>query len=187
MPKLPKSSKSGATPGKLALIAVLAVVLVVVLAVQFGGSFGAGRPAEREERRGESREQRAASGESSPLVTHHSPPATPYSSRPWPKLELADVTDFDPFAAPKPAPEPSETLAATVESAAAQEEQDAAFLEQLRQEGVQAVIGSAHNGRAALIGSQIVRVGDVLGGFRVVGIEPDGVVLERQAGEHTSP
>jgi hypothetical protein len=97
------------------------------------------------------------------------------------------VTAFDPFAAPRPAAEPAETPAETVESRAAQREQDDAFLDQLHQEGVQAVIGSARNGRAALVGSRVVRVGDVLGGFRVVGIEPDGVVLERPADEHTPP
>ena len=182
MPKLPESSKLGATPGKLALIAVLAVVLVVALAVQFGGSLGAGRP-----RDGDRGRESQSPGPAGQLAAQSAQPSEDAgkghdASRPWPKLELADVSAYDPFAVRTPVTKPPEPPATTAESDADRAQQDQ-LLEQLREEGVQAVIGGSRNGNAAVIGSQIVRVGDVLDGFRVVGIEADGVVLERSAAE----
>ena len=182
MPKLPESPKLRATPGKLALIAVLAVVLVVVLAVQFGGSLGAGPPRDADRDRESHRP-----GPPGQLAVQAAQPSRDAgkghdASRPWPKLELAEVSAHDPFAVRTPVAKPPEPPATTAESEADRTQQDQ-LLEQLREQGVQAVIGGSRHGNAAVIGSQIVRVGDVLDGFRVVGIEADGVVLERSAAE----
>jgi hypothetical protein len=53
----------------------------------------------------------------------------------------------------------------------------------LRLEGVKAVVGSRRDGHVAVIGSQVVRVGDMLDGFRVVQIDPDGVIVEQPPAE----
>lgn len=183
MSKSMDSSKLGATPGKKVLIAVLAVVFVVVIAVQFGGSFGAKQTPE-----GEPDREGRRPGPNGEVAAHPAQPSQTRGKghdtvRPWPLFELADVADYDPFAAPKPvADRPPDPPEKTVDDAAEQAERDR-LLEQLREEGVQAVVGSAVGGNAAVIGSQTVRVGDVLGRFRVVAIESDGVVLEPLATE----
>jgi len=172
-------SKIGASPGKLALIAVLAVVLIVVLFVQFGGGFGTKQSLNREPD-GESHRSEP-DGETG--AQSDRPSRARGTSRdslsPWPKLDLADVLDYNPFAVRAPVSEPSDSPATTVESDAGRAEQER-LLQQLQQEGVQAVIGSAVKGNAAVIGSRTVRVGDVLGQLRVVAVESDGVVLEPQ-------
>ncbi len=182
MPKLPDFSKLGATPGKLALIAVLAVVLVIVLAVQFGGDLGAGQPREDA--------PDGKSGGPEPPVPRAGPAPSPSgrggerhdARQPWPKLELAEVSAYDPFAAATPVAGPMETPSETAanETERVQREQ---ILEQLRENGVRAVIGSSRHGNAAVIGAETVRVGDVLAGFRVVDVEADGVVLEPSPSE----
>jgi len=182
MPKLPESSKFGVTPGKLALIAVLAVVLVVVLAVQLGGVCGAKQSAD-----GDPEREGPKPGPNGRLSARAAQPSREFGSGQdascsWPKPELADVLGCDPFAAGAPVARPPESLDSTLQGAAGRAEQDK-LLEQLQEEGVQAVVGGARNGNVAVIGSKIVRVGDLLGGLRVVGIDADGVVLERSAAE----
>ncbi|OHB66540.1 MAG: hypothetical protein A2V70_05300 [Planctomycetes bacterium RBG_13_63_9] len=54
-------------------------------------------------------------------------------------------------------------------------------LDGLRQQGVAVVIGSGER-YVAVVGSQTVRVGDLLDGFRVIAIAPDGVTVERPVG-----
>jgi len=182
MPELPESSKLSATPGKLALIGVLAVVLVVVLAVQFGGVLGAKPSAD-----GDPGPEGPKPAPSWQLSEQSARPCRELAGgqdapRPWPQLELADVSAYDPFALRTSVAKPAEPPVTTGqrERDRAQQEQ---LLEQLREKGVQAVIGGSRRGNAAVIGSEIVRVGDALGEFRVVGIGADGVVLERPAEE----
>lgn len=191
MSMLPKPSSVGATPGKLILIAVLAVVLVVVVAVQFGGSSGANETSQPEE----VVEAPAAEPAASPAVADEGGPPgdsqTVEVSRAWPERKLADVLQHDPFATPElliPRDEASATdadLERQAQAAARREElarkraEQDRFAERLQKEGVRALVGSARNGRAAIVGGETVRVGDVLGEFRVIAIEADGVVLER--------
>jgi hypothetical protein len=154
---------------------------VVVLAVQFGGVCGA-KPSGDEDTHGAC----PVSGPNGRLSDSSAGPSRQLRSgedapRPWPKLELPEVSSYDPFALRTPvaaSPEPNPT---TPQAEAHRAEQDG-FLEQLQEQGVQAVVGGG-NRNAAVIGSQVVRVGDLLGQFRVVGIDADGVVLERSAPE----
>jgi len=52
-----------------------------------------------------------------------------------------------------------------------------AALTALRSKGAAAVVRS-ERGAAAVIGNRVVRVGDVVEGYRVVSIDPQGIVLE---------
>ena len=177
MRESPESSKLGATPGKRVLIAVPAVVLVAVLAVQFGGAVGARGSGEGDSdgdgpQPGAScRPGAAPCGE--PGVAEDDP-------NPWPRFEVAEVSAYDPFARGASSVRPVEPPAATARPERDRPRQDQR-LEQLREHGVQAVVVSSGGGNVAVVGSEIVRVGDLLGEFRVVGIEADGVVLERPA------
>ena len=185
----PESSRLGASPGKLALIAVLAVILIAVIAVQFGSGSHATEGPERDP----NSEGRTSTPHPEPAGSD--PARSPKSGKaqetapPWPTVDLSDVLEHDSFAA-------SATFSSRRDSAAANRkpgpsareeelarrraEQDQS-LEELRQQGVKAVVGSTRRGHAAIIGSQTVRPGDVLDGFRVIAIDSDGVVLERLA------
>jgi len=191
MPQPPASSGAGRSPFKLALASVLSVVFLVVLIVQCGNissgdDVGSGKAAgkgKRETSRGTS--SAAAVRDQAELETAED------SAQPWPVVELADVLEYDPFATP-PAFSDQDSAAPTrpqderrqaernrrEELLRKQAEQEKA-LEKLRQEGVKAILGSSQSGNVAVIGSRTVHVGDELDGFRVVAIEPDGVVLVR--------
>jgi hypothetical protein len=191
MSKLSRSSTLGASRGKLILIAVLAVILVLVVAVQFGGKSGAKETTESESADEASAPEPAAQPSAADDEAAPKRPQTVEISRPWPEWKLADVLEHDPFATPellgrrdnrsdRNADLEREAEAAARREAIAQRraEQDR-LAEQLQKEGVRALVGSSRNGRAAIVGSKTVRVGDVLGEFQVIAIEPDGVVLER--------
>lgn len=194
MSKLLESSNLGATPGKLVLIALLAVVFVVVVAVQFGGSSSAKQTCPPEKHKAPTSRPPA---QIAPRDVQPSPRprSAQNASHQWPKSELNEVLGYDPFAAPASffdhqnsanstgKRELDDGPSARQEELARQRAEQDQFLEQLRKDGVKAVVGSAVNGRAALIAAQTVRLGDVLGGFRVIAIEADGVVLERLGGE----
>lgn len=190
MSKSMKSSGVGATPGKLILIAVLGVVLVVVVAVQFGGKSDANEPRESEIAAEASSPEPAAQASAANDDAAPERPQTMDVSRPWPDWKLADVLQHDPFATPEllvhrdGSPEDAErereaeAAARREEKARKRAEQDQ-FAEQLQKQGVRALVGSSRNGHAAIVGSETVRVGDVLGEFQVIAIGPDGVVLKR--------
>jgi len=105
----------------------------------------------------------------------------------WPEVRLAECTAYDPFATPdgfilkkktSVQQEPNgEALKAEIEIArkrAAQEQ----VISSLREAGVNAVFkGPERN--TAVVGTQMVRVGEEVKGFRVLAIEPDGIVIER--------
>ena len=189
MAKTPAKTKRGTQPLKLALAIVLAVVFVIVMVVQFGGSAREGAGPQGDAGNNQSRTSgpgrlAQAVPESKKIVT------APYPTPGWPIQKRADVLEFDPFAVSEAFCSRKESAAKALkdEAAAAQREkrrkrqaEQDQMLAKLRQEGVQAVIGTSSGSHAAVVGSQTVRVGDVLGGFRVIAIEPTGVVLERPA------
>ncbi len=167
-----QASKSGATPGKLVLIGVLAVVFIVVLIVQFGGDSSADPPAAL---------GLETTPPQNPAVATRRPIATPDETpTPWPVLECDEVIGYDPFSTPTTLVEEnasSQDIASKSpddERRARQEE----TLKVLRSQGVKAVYGGGPQGMIAVVGSETVRIGDVLGGFRVVAIEPNGISLE---------
>lgn len=157
--------KSGATPGKLALVGCLAVGLVFVLWNQ------------------ESDETVAQ--QNSPQTPPPELVAAPKQSlvpkaivteqvlREWPQIPLKSVMKNDPFA--KPA-----WYLATLTDASQSGDESALLaekqLEKLRKEQTKIVVIS--NGeRVATIGEESYRVGDIVAGFEITEINMDGVVL----------
>lgn len=194
------ASKQSVTQGKLILIGVLAVVLVgVVYWNYFRDPPRAGSTAKQPAKAGEQHAKRsapAAARQTAPAAgAQPSRPAQGGGGRPrkpWPKFDLADVIARDPFTLPAAFPQPHSSLASAAEigeplpspspasqtEAATQERADT--LAAMKQQGVQLVL---QNGReyVAKIGDRQVRVGDKIGGLRVVDISLRGVVLEGEA------
>ena len=179
-------SKVGATPGKLVLIAVLAVVFVSVLLLQFTASEDPPAPQANAEESSGSDTRSTENGTSVPT----SPPDNgdvPKQARQRPKIALEEVLRHDPFAVPASLlPPPTKPSSAStvreVPDQARQQElqrQREQALATVRAQGIQMVfVGKA--GQAAIIGDRRIRVGDVLEGFRVTHIDSDGVTLSEQ-------
>ena len=176
-----KKSKTGATPGKLALVGVLVVILLIVLYLQFGG-------ASESTSRSKRRAKQTSSNASVAVQPSGSTPApsAPVILRPWPEISLVEATEHDPFALPV-------KIAARMQQREQEEQQQvvqetanvhAQTLAEFRQNGVSLV----YRGKGqylAQIGQATIRVGDVLDGFRVVEIGPKGVRLENDEGRNT--
>jgi hypothetical protein len=196
------AQRIGLTRVKGAVIGVLAVALVAVIYMQYGGSSGeeirpvsAGARSAGQAPRVARGNRAEAIGLEEPAV----PDAAPQLDRMfnpshWESPELAQVVAYDPFALPASFPrslttgadsrlagegDPSASAASTeADELAAAIEQMRMELEALRQRGVQVIV----HGRdkfVAMIGDRIVHVGDVIDGFTVTAIEPDGVRVER--------
>lgn len=160
-----RSSQLGATPGKLALVGVLAVVMIAVVASNWTGA--PTPPAEPP--------AVAAAPLSESLPTPATPPTAPAGpfgefaqDAHWPETPVQEVTEFDPFAPAKWAVVP----AATGEAAAHDEEQ---INELLAAEN--AIIFVAGNKRLARIGEHDYQIGDVIGRFQISDISAQGVTL----------
>lgn len=173
MPNSQQTSKVGATPGKLVLMGVLAVVFVVVLIVQFGGDSSA--------------EPSAALGSETspplqnPVVTERRPTAKPDEApTPWPVLQCAEVIGYDPFSTPSTLADDSASSQDIAHNSpdADRKARQEQTLKELQSQGVKAVYGGGPQGMIAVVGSETVRIGQKLGGFRVVAIGPNGISLE---------
>jgi hypothetical protein len=191
------AKKSEVSPGKLALIGVLAVVLVIVLYLQYGDQL----------------KSSAKSSASAPAAAPRSKPAkakvtkqdglaeTDFELRKstgsratWHAPELASVVAYDPFALPASFPqlrqgdaetalaqtEAQKTQDASVQQAALEAErtQLQSALTSLKQQGVQVIV-KREDQYIAIIGDQEVRVGDEFQGFTVVAIDANGVRLAK--------
>lgn len=164
--------RSGATPGKLVLIGVLALVLAYVIISQL------------------------PSRKSAPVsLTVEPPPASETTATPaksqttdvnavqraeWPSPDLSQVVAHDPFATPHWAQldEPEAPRGSNEQASGV-----ADVLTQLQQSGATAIV-MLNGERLALVGDTQVRIGDQLKGYRVVAITNSGVVL---ASEKESP
>ena len=185
MPDASSKLPFGATPGKIALVAVLGIVLVAVLVVQYGGVFWSSPgPAD----------SAAAPASAKPVVRHVEPAAAgsaaaaDYKPQPWPEFKLQEVLAHDPFAVPSglaellPPPPQSTPTAAPIdaqrEAQRQREERRREMLASLRGLGVSMIL--EHQGELiAAIGERTLHVGDSIGEFRVVDINlREGVVLE---------
>ena len=195
--KSARTDQAGATPKKLALIAVLGVVLIVVLYVQFG------RPSEESPavsveppvrprpvaNRTKTRQvsELAASAELSGDIS-----TTDFDK--WRPQELATVIHHDPFALPASFPQPlpmdaeaafaelgdqsNEQAADAVASLDQRIQQSRAELESLRNLGVQVLMRQG-DGYVAMVGDRTIHVGDEINGFTVVAIDANGVRVAR--------
>jgi hypothetical protein len=185
-----KPSRSRATPRQVALVAVLSVVFVVVLIMQFGGSSGAEQATERRQASARPVRTPSAATASGGMETTEQRGKLPPSGRSWPTLEPKQVLSHDPFRVPADFTADEETAGPTSETeldpeaasrqaeAARRQAEQQRTLAKLREQGVTAIVGTTKGGRVAVVGSQVVRVGDVLEGFRVIAVEPDGLVLQ---------
>ncbi len=170
----------GATPGKLALVGVLAVVLLVVLVGQLSDSKSTPQLANR---RTPLLNQSSRSAKLNPQLTIQSNSSTDFreqSSEPptWPDLSLETIVAFDPFATP-PWLSSATTAGPTDDSQlseASRQAQKAEALKQLQEQGTTIVV-IASDGKRATIGEQTVRIGDHIEGFVITDITKQGVVL----------
>jgi len=187
---------------QLALVGILAVVFAVVLFIQFGGdaspvcSGSADRVVSSPGKLASSAVAPARNRGASNKQPRRkaSPGSVAGGSRPWPVVSLEEAVRYDPFATP---PQFIAQIAAAEEQQRAQAQAQAHLaqaqtradadarrkeaLELLRAAGVSAVLSDGRE-HVALIGSRVVRVGDMLEGFRVVAIGPEGVLLGEPEG-----
>jgi hypothetical protein len=173
----------------LIVVAVLVVILIVVLVVQFAGgaatsSHDGGNPAAGSQARQPSN---PSAQERRKRTDAHG------SSDPWLPISLERVIGYDPFRTPD-APTEDESLDSSpddeVEDEEDVDEEDAAALREqieaarlaalaaLTKRGVGAFLSGGKDGDVAVIGDRTVRAGDVIDGFRVIAIGPDGMVVE---------
>jgi hypothetical protein len=173
----------GATPGKLALVGVLAVALVLVIVVQMPDDSNVAQTATasvgKKPELDKSSDDKTESDKGTELSEQTANDKLP---RHWPELTMETITALDPLTAP-----PWYIAAAHIEPAKeqdnlslalAEEEARAAALATLQQAGATIVLIS--NGeRIATIGDQRIRIGDNIEGFQVSDITDQGVVLTR--------
>jgi hypothetical protein len=192
------AKQAGVTPGKLALIGVLAVVLVGVLYLQFAPK---SKPAPVAQLAPMAVTRAATTAAAAPTSSGQQAAENPAAERKktltvanWHSPQLANVVAYDPFALPAAFPKPpTPEEAALAQSAAATSSEDAAEKEaeiaaarekaesdlaQLKQMGVKAII-ERNNKWVAIVGDKTVRVGDEIHGFRVIAIEGNDVWVEK--------
>jgi hypothetical protein len=165
-PRLPL----GATPGKLALIVVLAVVMVAVIASNWPSA--AAPPMDETETAAEPQTPTPDASSSATTETQPAASASPFGKfaedRHWPEPPLNEVTEFDPLAASDWARPPS----AALDGGPVYNEQQ---INELLAKN--AIIFVAGDKRIARIGDQEFQVGDVIGRYTISDISAKGVVL----------
>ena len=184
----------GITPGKLAMVAGLAIVLIGVQ--MFNGSEQALSSASRPQTsgRGDSSPP-AQSTDNSRVAALHSADEVPSAAFPRgarfpvasPAIDFEEILRHDPFARPVErivsnddlsdgAAQPVEPFDASLVEELSAETQE--LLETLKNQGVSMIFRN-NNGISAMIGPYSVQVGDVLDDrLRITEINEDGVVIE---------
>ncbi len=182
------SPEENQSPVKLALAIGLSVLFVVVVAVQVVGYMRDAEGAPRAETKETPADRPITdpSERSRPgrLVAPHEKP-----NGQWPESDLAECRRYDPFAVPsgfsskteKPVEKAvdGEALEREKEIARKRAEQEQKIAK-LRDAGVNAILKGSDDS-TAILGTQMVRVGEEINGFRVRAIDSDGIVLERPA------
>ena len=163
-----KYQKLGATPAKLALVAVLGIVLLAVVVPQLGGGHSTVSETTKVKPRKKLPNRVAAKTEAPKKQT--TPEIRPVQN--WPELSLKQATKFDPLASPAwyvvEQEEDNHQLARTAENIKA--------IQELEKQGTKIIVISNRE-RTATIGDQQVKIGDMIEGFRVSDITTQGVVL----------
>lgn len=179
--------RCGLTPVKSGMIVVLSIVLMAVVWGQCGGTDqkerrveatpdAAKTPARRNSARQASRSKTVAA------VAPLPPRAVPV--RAWSRISVDEAIQFNPFRLPDSlagaSPEVTEAerneLARDSQEQIDLEAQRRALRKTLLNEGVSMVVIGPH-GKSAYLGNQLIREGDVVQGFIVKEIGPNGVVL----------
>jgi len=183
--------RMGATPGKLALVGVLAVILVAVVVRQLPDKTAAPEIANR---RPTSNHKQVAH-KPTPTQPKNIPAKSkfektksstnskeqPLQKPTWPELSLDTIVAFDPFAPPEwltaaRAAEQSGDPDGLHLSEASRKKRKNEVLAELRKQGTTIVVISKEEKRAS-IGEQSVRIGDHIEGFLISDITKQGVVL----------
>jgi hypothetical protein len=164
----PAPNKLGATPGKLALIAVLALVLVGVIASNWPTTPAAPADQPKTARRPLPAPAAANSGQQNQPATPAGPFGEFAEDGHWQELPIRQVTSFDPLATAEWAKLPDVAADGTVRTETQINELLAAK---------DAIIFVSGDTRVARIGDQEFQVGDRLGRYLISEISPRGVVL----------
>lgn len=185
--------KIGVTPGKLALVAVLAVVLVTVIYQQMPPADQVST-AEPTEQVPKSESRSSAKGLARPALATSQDVRKKEAAKQekeWPKIQLENAIAFDPFSRPdalkpdhkeRPGDDVTATNEELVKRQAVRRNREQA-LALVRQQGVQMVLYDQQE-RIAVVGDRVVRIGEELQGFRVVAIDDEGITLsERDAAQ----
>jgi hypothetical protein len=200
-----QNKRAALTPGKAALIGVLAIVLVSVLYWQFVGSATSTVvPVAADARRTPVAATMAKPPQATPASKTNKSESKPVvelaslvDPAAWKSPKLSDVIAYDPFAVPATFPKPqavdpnapkNDGLVAAAQADDAKRLAEAVAhlemqLRELEQRGVQVIVRE-HDQYAAMIGDRIVHVGDEINGFTVTVIDPTtGVRVERKPGK----
>ncbi len=188
MSETQKTGTSGVSRLKLAVIAILCVLLLAVLYVQFGGTKQSTQTSEKQPAADDSAEGRQRTRRTPrPIAVANESPSAARST--WPALTLSEILQHNPFDLPHSL---TEDLSSSVDEAADEAEEELnrqqeearqrlakqqAFLGKFQNSGMTVYFEDTH-GSAAIIGSRRVRPGDIIEGFLVVEVLPDGVILE---------
>ena len=161
--------KIGATPGKLALIAVLACVLVFVIVSQLPSQNTPSQPSVKRKQNSAATAEQNDPPENN-TVDQQNKVVRKQPAAPWPQLQMSDLLQTDPFKKPKWATQSNEAL---------QQTQDAGVeLAELQKQGASVVMITS-KGKSATIGDRDVHVGDILKGYRITDITAQGIVLHK--------
>ncbi len=177
----------GATPGKVAMVAVLAAILTAVVWTQFASdTTHAPSAANRVD------PNRVASSRRVPRPAVAEPDASPADQagrtsaqkpRPASHINLQEMLEVDLFAVPP------RLIAARAAASPDAAQADQQVLEQARQRelalaairsgGVQMIFDDG-NEKKAVLGNRVLRVGDTVEGFRISNISLHGITLSEQ-------
>ena len=176
------------SPAKLVLAIGSTIVFVAVVAAQIGNCWRDAEATGSAKSNGSATDRldadRSQLPRSNRLVASDK---EPYGK--WAEVRLSECIRYDPFATPDGfISKKEESVQEEVDSEALRREIEIAkkraaqeqVISSLRGAGVNAIFKGSEQS-TAIIGTQMVRVGEDLKGFRVLAIEPDGIVIERPA------
>lgn len=162
----------GLTPGKAAMVAVLAVGLGLVWGPQLVGSSKTPQVTKAKKSKAPSSARSSNPTQSKPIVADSR--AKP--ERAIATLTLDEATQYDPFAIPAWSAQAATSLVAADDPSATSGELRERF-DTLTSTGVEMILVS-DGGKAAQIGGRTLRIGDEIDGFRVVEITDTNVMFE---------
>ena len=176
------------SPARLALAIGLTILFVAVVAVQIGNYWRDAEATGSAKSNGSATDRLDADRSQLPRL-NRPVAADKEPDGKSPEVQLSECIRYDPFATPDGFILKKETSVQQIaDSEALQREIEIAkkraaqeqVISSLRDAGVNAVFKGSQQS-TAIIGTQMVRVGEDLKGFRVLAIEPDGIVIERPA------
>jgi hypothetical protein len=190
--------RSGITPGKAALVGVLAVCLIGVVGYQiFSGAYGTRPSPPQQQNATQTKFEPKRRGETTSNVrTFSSLETEALPVEAWPKIPLDETLAHNPFATPEvlipEAPKTDDDLIpfAQVNPQEADEHlpvdpeeirthrERVRAIRDLMTMGASMVMTNGDGSRVAVVNSRTIRIGDTIHGMRVTEITSEGVVLE---------